>query len=175
MELTFTNDLGQSFVVEVPEDIELENLMGLLEAESNIPASEQSITHNGRELNGPNSTLRQLGVEGTSAMLLLRRKVATVQGGAIPQDAEMMRLQMLGDPELMRQLREVRVVAHAPLCVVHSTHQSGLPPFRDSQRLHRTSQISHRLWRTILNDSQRRCCKCDNRPIRLAGTGRLSS
>ena len=62
-------------------------------------------------------------------MLLLRRKVANPTGAgcvlplsisipcadpaklhysAVPQDAEMMRLQLLGDPTLMRQLQEVR-------------------------------------------------------------------
>lgn len=68
--------------------------------------------------------MRELGVDGQNAMLLLRRKVATVAGRYIPsssaifltaqiysrpveQDAEMMRLQLLGDPDLMRELQEV--------------------------------------------------------------------
>jgi len=33
MELTFLNDLGQSFVVEIDSNMELENVMVLLEAE----------------------------------------------------------------------------------------------------------------------------------------------
>lgn len=33
MELTFVNDLGQSFLVEIDSDMELENVMALLEAE----------------------------------------------------------------------------------------------------------------------------------------------
>lgn len=33
MLLTFVNDLGQSFVVEIDPDMELENVMALLEAE----------------------------------------------------------------------------------------------------------------------------------------------
>jgi hypothetical protein len=33
MELTFLNDLGQSFVVEIDSNMELENVMALLEAE----------------------------------------------------------------------------------------------------------------------------------------------
>jgi hypothetical protein len=33
MELTFLNDLGQSFVVEIDPNMELENVMALLEAE----------------------------------------------------------------------------------------------------------------------------------------------
>jgi DNA damage-inducible protein 1 len=104
MELTFVTDLGQTFVVEIDPNMELENVMALLEAEvnqsltihasgiliraffhsfarqSSIPVNEQSISYEGRELNNPKSTIRQLGVQGENAMLLLRRKVANVGG-----------------------------------------------------------------------------------------------
>ncbi|PBK93763.1 hypothetical protein ARMGADRAFT_106145 [Armillaria gallica] len=47
-------------------------------------------------------------------MLLLRRTVANPAGAAVPQDDEMMRLQLLGDPTLMRELRETQPeLAHA--------------------------------------------------------------
>ncbi|KAF8638564.1 hypothetical protein AX17_002107 [Amanita inopinata Kibby_2008] len=108
MELTFVTDLGQSFVVEIDPNMELENVMALLEAESGIPISEQSISYDGRELSDPKATIRGLGVQGNSATLLLRRKVASVAGRAIEQDSEMMRLQILGNPDLMRQLREAQ-------------------------------------------------------------------
>ncbi|KAF8324822.1 hypothetical protein F5887DRAFT_1115419, partial [Amanita rubescens] len=106
MELTVVNDLGQTFVVEVDPNMELENVMALLEAESGIPVSEQSLHYNGTELKSPKSTMRQLGV-GDKAMILLRRKV-NVAGREIERDAEMMRLQILGDPNLMRQLHETQ-------------------------------------------------------------------
>ena len=72
--------------------------------------------------------MAELGV-GDDAVLVIRRKV-TVAGRyvdpsllfeisshrypstrSLEQDAEMMRLQVLGDPELMRQLREVKLAA----------------------------------------------------------------
>ncbi|KAH8834306.1 hypothetical protein DL96DRAFT_1580149 [Flagelloscypha sp. PMI_526] len=81
MELTFVNDLGQTFVVEIDPNMELENVLALLEAESGIPPEEQSISYNGRELNGPKSTIRQLGVEGENAVLQLRRRVQNASGG----------------------------------------------------------------------------------------------
>lgn len=88
--------------------------MALLEAESNIPVNEQSISFEGRDLNNPKQTMRELGV-GEDAMLLIRRKV-TVAGRSAEQDSEMMRLQLLGDPELMRQLEiaqpELAAAAH---------------------------------------------------------------
>ncbi|PPQ86822.1 hypothetical protein CVT25_012653 [Psilocybe cyanescens] len=107
MELTFMTDVGQTFVVEIDPNMELENVMALLEAESSIPVSEQSISYGGRELSNAKATIRELGVQGENAMLMLRRKVANVAGRPIEQDAEMMRLQILGDPDLMAQLREV--------------------------------------------------------------------
>ncbi|KAJ6469767.1 hypothetical protein C8R47DRAFT_767939 [Mycena vitilis] len=107
MHLTFVTDLGQSFAMEIDPGMELENVMALLEAESEIPIAEQSISHNGRDLNAPKSTLRDLGVTG-DAMLQLRRKVPNVAGRAVEHDSEMMRLQILGDPDLMRQLRETQ-------------------------------------------------------------------
>ncbi|KAF4619329.1 hypothetical protein D9613_004886 [Agrocybe pediades] len=108
MELTFVNDLGQTFVVEIDPNMELENVMALLEAESGIPVSEQALHYEGRELSNPKSTIRGLGVQGENAMIVLRRKVASVGGRTIEQDAEMMRLQLLGDPTLMAQLREAQ-------------------------------------------------------------------
>ncbi|KAK0461688.1 snare binding protein [Desarmillaria tabescens] len=113
MELTFVNDLGHSFVIEIDPQMELENVMALLEAESGIPVSEQHISHEGRHLNDPKATIQQLGV-ADKAMLLLRRTVANPAGAAVPQDDEMMRLQLLGDPSLMRELRETQPeLAHA--------------------------------------------------------------
>jgi len=108
MQLTFVNDLGQSISVDIDPTMELENVQALLEAESNIPAQEQSISHEGRELSNPKATMRDLGVHDNS-VLLLRRRVA-IPGGSGPteQDAEMMRLQILGDPDVMRQLRQVQ-------------------------------------------------------------------
>ncbi|KAJ7098616.1 hypothetical protein B0H15DRAFT_797313 [Mycena belliarum] len=114
MELTFVTDLGQTFVIEIDPSMELENVMALLEAESGISVAEQSISYNGRDLGAPKATMRELGVNENNAMLLLRRKVPNVAGRAVAQDSEMMRLQILGDPDLMRQLRETQPeLAHA--------------------------------------------------------------
>ncbi|TFK55390.1 hypothetical protein OE88DRAFT_610954 [Heliocybe sulcata] len=104
MQLTFVNDLGQTYGVEIDPTMELENVMALLEAESGVPADEQSIYYENRELTNGKATMQDLGV-GENAMLLLRRKVRAA-GRDIPQDAEMMRLQLLGDPQMMQQIRQ---------------------------------------------------------------------
>lgn len=97
-------DLGQTFMLEIDPDMKLEDVMVLLEAESSIAVTEQSLSHEGRELSNKSATIKSLGV-GNQAMLLLRRKV-TIAGRPAEQDSEMMRLQLLGDPALMTQLRE---------------------------------------------------------------------
>lgn len=107
MRLTFVDDLGQTYSVDIDPDMELENVMALLEAESGIPVNEQSISHEGRELNNTKATMKGLGVRD-NAMLLLRRRVAASGRRAEQQDAETIRLQILGDPQLMRQLEETQ-------------------------------------------------------------------
>ncbi|CAL1700327.1 unnamed protein product [Somion occarium] len=102
MELTFLTDLGQSFVVEIDPNMELENVMALLEAE------EQSISYQNRDLTNQKATMLELGV-GDHAMLLLRKKVqiaGSLNFREAAMDSEMMRLQLLGDPALMQQLQE---------------------------------------------------------------------
>ncbi|KAK7033556.1 DNA damage-inducible protein 1 [Paramarasmius palmivorus] len=108
MELTFITELGQPFVVEIDPGMELENVMALLEAESGIPINEQSISYEGRDLNNPKSTIRQLGITGNQATLTLKRKVFNPAGQPLQHDSEMMRLQLLGDPNLMNDLRRAQ-------------------------------------------------------------------
>jgi DNA damage-inducible protein 1 len=118
MQITAVTDLGQSCTLEIDPNLSLENVMLLLEAESGIPTAEQSISYNSRELSNPQATMAQLGVVGPNALLLLRRKVANpaLGGRPIEHDAEMMRLQLLGDPNLMRQLQGVQPeLAHAAM------------------------------------------------------------
>ncbi|KAG6900435.1 hypothetical protein C0993_010823 [Termitomyces sp. T159_Od127] len=105
MNLTFVTDSGETYPVEIDPNMEFENVVALLEAECGIPVPEQSIWLDNKELNGPKRTMRELGVE-TNAMLLLRRRVSNPAGQNIPQDAENLRLQILGNPQLVQQLRE---------------------------------------------------------------------
>lgn len=106
MRLSFITETGQSYQVEVDPQMEMENIMALLEAESEIPVAEQKISHNGVDLVDPKATLASLGVQ-EDAMLHLRRK-AIIAGRTAAHDEEMMRLQLLGDPNIMRQLRETQ-------------------------------------------------------------------
>ncbi|OJT05330.1 DNA damage-inducible protein 1 [Trametes pubescens] len=141
MELTFITELGQSFVVEIDPNMELENVMALLEAESGIPVAEQSLSHEGRDLSNPKATMREAGV-GDHAMLLLRRRV-NVAGRSVEQDSEMMRLQLLGDPALMGRLRATnpemaRAAQSNPARfaeLLHQTHARQLEAERERSML----------------------------------------
>jgi len=106
MHLIIVNDLGQTTDVEIDGQMELENVMALLEAESGIPITEQSVHYNGQDLNDPKKTMVDYGVTDNS-MLLLRRKV-TVAGRTLEHDTEMMRLQLLGDPQLLRRVQQTQ-------------------------------------------------------------------
>ncbi|CAE6397008.1 unnamed protein product [Rhizoctonia solani] len=135
MKLSFATDTGEVYGLEADESMEVENLMALLEAECGIPVNEQSIAHEGRELNDPKATLTSAGVQD-GAMLQLRRK-AVVAGRNVAHDEEMMRLQILGDPNLMRQLREA-----SPTDPLHPTYavQNDPQRFGELLRSHRERQ-----------------------------------
>ncbi|TFK82978.1 hypothetical protein K466DRAFT_279641 [Polyporus arcularius HHB13444] len=106
MELTFRTELGQSFSVEIDPNMELENVMALLEAESGIPVSEQHISFGTKNLDNPKATMRECGI-GDKAELSLKRKVyVPAAGREMQQDAEVSRYRLLGDPALMEQLRQ---------------------------------------------------------------------
>ncbi|KAG9076830.1 DNA damage-inducible protein 1 [Ceratobasidium sp. 370] len=104
MRVSFITDTGETYQVEVDPQVEMENIMALLEAECGIPVADQRISHNGVDLVDPKATLSSAGVQ-EDAMLQLRRK-AVIAGRTVEHDDEMMRLQLLGDPNIMRELRE---------------------------------------------------------------------
>lgn len=84
--------------------------------QSAIPANVQSLYCNGKLLAGPTETLSSLGVKEDD-LLLLRRKGPVQQAGSSAsssgqvsggeQEVERLRQEMLGNPQLMAQLRAV--------------------------------------------------------------------
>ncbi|KAG6861967.1 hypothetical protein C0995_009151 [Termitomyces sp. Mi166 len=106
MNLTFVTAWGETYPIEIDPNMELENLMALLEAECGIPVPEQSIWFENKELNEPKRTMQELGVSNNAVLLL--RKVSDPAGQADAREIEMARLQFLGDPQLMSQLREAQ-------------------------------------------------------------------
>ncbi|KAL4076256.1 hypothetical protein J3A83DRAFT_2160597 [Scleroderma citrinum] len=99
MYLTFVTDTGDGYPMELDPDMELANVKALLEAESGIPVEDQTILFEGHPLDDARKTLGEFGLRHDSMLLLRRRRTGA-------PDAEMVRLQVLGDPQLMSQLRE---------------------------------------------------------------------
>lgn len=147
MRISFVTDLGQAYTVEIDPQMELENIMALLEAESGIPVEEQSVSYEGRELNDPNATMAAYNVP-EDAMLLLRRKV-TVAGRTAEQDAEMIRLQILGDPALMRELQQKQ-----PQLAAAATNNPAqfAELLRQQQQLHQDAELARQRDIAQLND-----------------------
>ena len=130
---------------------------------SGISPAEQSISFDGRELSDTKATMEGLGVPD-NAMLLFRRKV-NVAGRylradlrsrlercdthlvfrAAEQDAEMMRLQILGDPNLMRMVRQV--LQSTP----YIFSRNSTLPTPTCYRLSQSSQTPHQTPSGLLN------------------------
>ncbi|GAA5974133.1 hypothetical protein JCM11641_003456 [Rhodosporidiobolus odoratus] len=108
--LTVATEEGTTFNLDVDLSMELENVLALLEADSGIPVDDQLLFFSGRQLNSMKGSLESSGVKAND-MLLLRQKSndpssgANVAGRNIDDDAEVMRRQVLGNPQLMAQLR----------------------------------------------------------------------
>ncbi|POW06708.1 hypothetical protein PSHT_10253 [Puccinia striiformis] len=118
MHLTLIID-GQEepFGIDVDPSITLEDLSGLVEIELRIPSTEQYYFLRGTRLQKtPQTTLAECGITTDEIMELKQVKPSSSQnslnsrpppvaGGNIANDIDRMRLQILGDPALMSQLR----------------------------------------------------------------------
>lgn len=80
MKLTITNAEGDIFTLEVPGDIEIENLKAYCEVESGIPSSEIDLLYNGALLNESKKTAEQYGLSD-GEMLFLQRTQQPVSTG----------------------------------------------------------------------------------------------
>ncbi|KAG0089616.1 DNA damage-inducible protein 1 [Podila epicladia] len=128
MRVSILTEAGDLHHLEFDSQMEIENIKALLEADCNIPADEQLIFHNDKELHDPKSTLEANNVAQDDILTLRRRTkkqrttVASIPSsaggpsvrpgqiqasGGDPHNAEQIRQHVLSDPALLRQLREV--------------------------------------------------------------------
>lgn len=108
MRLTFVNQDGDAYFLEIDPSMQLHDVMVLLEAESDIPVSDQTIYFEGRLLSNPHATMSQLGLVEDSMLYIRRPSSVSVGRQTGIQDAETARLQLLGNPELMARLQATR-------------------------------------------------------------------
>ncbi|GAA6011339.1 hypothetical protein JCM11491_002750 [Sporobolomyces phaffii] len=116
MLLTVATEDGNTFNLDLDGSMEVETLAALLEADSGIATAEQLLFFSGRQLTNPKDSLESYGIK-SGDMLLLRQKSnpasgsragqapAPVAGRNVDEDSEVMRRQLLGNPQLMAQLR----------------------------------------------------------------------
>jgi len=118
MHLTLIID-GQEepFGIDVDPSITIEDLSGLVEIELRIPSAEQHLFLGGTRLQRPpHTSLAECGITSDEIMELKRvapssshnslsSRAPPIAGGNIANDIDRMRLQILGDPTLMSQLR----------------------------------------------------------------------
>ncbi|KAJ3337833.1 DNA damage-inducible protein 1 [Gonapodya sp. JEL0774] len=112
--ISLTTEAGDVSSVEVDLSTELEILKAIVEAELSIPATSQVIVHNGRELKDDKMTLQQHGVTADDILLVVRarnqRPVVPAVGapptGNQPSEAEIVRQQILADPQMLRNLSQ---------------------------------------------------------------------
>ncbi|KAA1125376.1 DNA damage-inducible protein 1 [Puccinia graminis f. sp. tritici] len=105
----------EPFGIDVDPSITLEDLSGLVEIELRIPSAQQHFFLRGTRLQRPpQTTLAECGITTDEIMELkqvrpssspLNPRAPPIAGGNIANDIDRMRLQILGDPALMSQLR----------------------------------------------------------------------
>lgn len=79
MKLTFTTIDGKLFTLDVPNDLELENLKAYCEAECEIPAEEITLLVNGNPLTDSKKTVEQYCINDGD-MLFLQRTPSKFHG-----------------------------------------------------------------------------------------------
>ncbi|RMD42950.1 hypothetical protein DV735_g2238, partial [Chaetothyriales sp. CBS 134920] len=117
----------------VPSDLTLNDLKGLVEADTNAPVASQTFVQNGRPITDASKTLSQLGVnEGDLLQLHVRTRAQAPprpppgQGATAtsqPADPERFRQHILRDQDLMQIVRER---APAVAAAVHDPNQFRL-------------------------------------------------
>jgi DNA damage-inducible protein 1 len=111
--------------LEVPGDMDVAGLKASIEQDSGYPTTSQHLYHNGRLLDNANSTLGEYHIENEDMLMLHVRdmvgqtgipesapRAPRIQpqrqqrgGGEGEPDSEMIRLQLLGDPTMLSQIR----------------------------------------------------------------------
>ncbi|KAG0357358.1 DNA damage-inducible protein 1 [Podila minutissima] len=177
MRVSVLTEEGELHHLEFDSQMEVENIKALIEADCGVPAEDQQIFHNERELVDPKSTLQTHNVHEDD-ILTLRQKskqravqrptlgmasgsarpeppVAThpgqiSSGGGNAHDAEQIRQHVLSDPTLLQQLRE-RQPALAEAAVNNPSRFHALIRELDEQR--RNAESTRMRQIQALNDN----------------------
>ncbi|CAG8768879.1 30315_t:CDS:2 [Gigaspora margarita] len=107
MKISVITEAGEIHNIEVDSQIELENLKALIEAETGIPPADQIISYHDKELTDPKKTLEQYSVLENDMLLIRKNQSHTIPRDGAPE-IELMRQQILNDPQISRQLLQTQ-------------------------------------------------------------------
>ncbi|KAL9544672.1 hypothetical protein MBANPS3_007495 [Mucor bainieri] len=116
MLLTVTTDGEEMYNLDIDNQMAIEDLKALLEAESGVPPPSQHLFFSGKELNEAKKTLEEYGV-GENEIIHMQQLAPQQQGQASPSgdsNFDLMRQHVLRDPRLLQQLESTNPeLAHA--------------------------------------------------------------
>ncbi|KAG7562874.1 hypothetical protein FFLO_01703 [Filobasidium floriforme] len=116
MQLTvFANDGDQTYYLEVDASMHLEDLVALISAESGEPPEQITLLYNGQRLADPKKDLSSYGLTSNEEIVQMQSSNSSSVpsstspqasgSGGVANDMERMRLTLLGNPEMMAELR----------------------------------------------------------------------
>ncbi|MCJ1478211.1 DNA damage-inducible protein 1 [Lambiella insularis] len=114
--ILLSQDADQDLLfLDVGPDITLDDLKAVIAIDTNVPADRQVLFHKTEIIPSTSQTLRQMQIEDED-VVVMQVKRAQVPGSApqrhraegrrVQDDAEILRLQALGEPRVMEQLRQ---------------------------------------------------------------------
>ncbi|KAF1799767.1 hypothetical protein FB192DRAFT_1139216 [Mucor lusitanicus] len=116
MLLTVTTDGEEMYNLDIDNQMAIEDLKALLEAESGVPPQSQHLFFSGKELNEAKKTLEEYGV-GENEIIHMQQLASQQQGQASASGGsnfDLMRQHVLRDPRLLQQLESTNPeLAHA--------------------------------------------------------------
>ncbi|KAI8336444.1 ubiquitin-related domain-containing protein [Choanephora cucurbitarum] len=108
MLITVTTDGEQLYNLEIDNQMAIEDVKALLEAESGIPPNSQHLFFNGKELTEPKKTLEEYQVGPNEIIHLQQQQQQPQQQQQTSHpDFDIMRQHVLRDPRLLQQLENV--------------------------------------------------------------------
>jgi len=105
MKLSFTAEGFDLLQLDLDKEIEIENIKALIEAETQIPASQQTLIYNGNAMANDKSTLKDYGVQEND-IILIRKAGPRRQANPDQVRMEQIRQQILNDPYLISRLAQ---------------------------------------------------------------------
>ncbi|CAO3648814.1 unnamed protein product [Mucor fragilis] len=116
MLLTVTTDGEEMYNLDIDNQMAIEDVKALLEAESGVPPQSQHLFFSGKELNEAKKTLEEYGV-GKNEIIHMQQSAPQQQGQASSSNDsnfDLMRQHVLRDPRLLQQLESTNPeLAHA--------------------------------------------------------------